>query len=100
MAGQLPTVMGGVRGLSLNNKIFMIGINYSAIIILYCSDITGGSGGSYYPIDDIERATHYDSVLQFNHDDGSWSQIGQLKSARGEHGASVVNAVDIIDYCN
>ena len=100
MAGQLPTVMGGVRGLSLNNKIFMIGINYSAIIILYCSDITGGSGGSYYPIDDIERATHYDSVLQFNPDDGSWSQIGQLKSARGEHGASVVNAVDIIDYCN
>ena len=42
----------------------------------------------------------YDTILQFNSDDGSWTQVGQLKVARYDHGASVVNADDIINYCN
>ena len=40
-----------------------------------------------------------DNVLQFNPEDGSWTQVGQLQGARFYHGASVVNVDDIIDYC-
>ena len=56
---------------------------------MYCSYITGGgsSGGPQ------------DNVLQFNPEDGSWSQVGQLQVARHSHGASVVNVDDVINYC-
>ena len=39
-------------------------------------------------------------ILQFNPADGSWTQVGQLKVARNNHGASVINSDDIIDYCD
>ena len=54
------------------------------------SDIKGGYDGS----------DSHDSILQFNPDDGSWTQVGQLQTARHYHGASVVSVDDIIDYCN
>ena len=70
-----------------------------SLIILNFSDIAGGSYQD--SVDKIEDSgTHYDYILKFNPDDGTWSQTGQLKSARGAHGASVVDAIDIIDYCN
>ena len=56
---------------------------------MYFPDITGGMDGSNY----------YDYILQFNPDDGSWTQVGQLQVARESHGASVVNVDDVINYC-
>ena len=43
--------------------------------------------------------TFQDGILLFNPDDGSWTQVGQMKIARSYHGASVVNVHDIVDYC-
>ena len=43
--------------------------------------------------------TFQDGILLFNPDDGSWTQVGQMKIARSYHGASVVNVYDIADYC-
>jgi len=73
-AGELPVALQLLRGVSLNNNIFM----------------TGGYDGS----------DSHDSILQFNPEDGSWTQVGQLQTARHYHGASVVSVDDIIDYCN
>ena len=53
------------------------------------SDITGG----------IDVNGIQDYILQFNPDDGSWTQVGQLQVAREDHGASVVNVDDVINYC-
>ena len=41
-----------------------------------------------------------DLILKFNPDNGSWSQVGQLKQARAFHGASLVNPDDIINFCS
>ena len=42
----------------------------------------------------------WDYILQFNPDNGTWSNIGKMKQARSFHGASLVNVDDVIDYCN
>jgi len=73
VAGQLPKPLMGLSGVSLNNKIFMTG---------------GYSKGPW------------DYILQFNPDNGTWSNIGKMKQARSFHGASLVNVDDVIDYCN
>ena len=39
------------------------------------------------------------NTLQYNPDDGSWSVVGQLKLGRSWHGASVINAEEISEYC-
>jgi len=71
-AGELPKAMSDLKGVSLNNEILM----------------TGGIGEG-----------EQDYILQFNVDDGSWTQVGQLQASRARHGASVINAEDVIDYC-
>ena len=53
------------------------------------TDILGGYDG----------INEQDNILQFNPDDGSWTQVGQLQVAREAHAVSLVNAVDLIDYC-
>ena len=39
------------------------------------------------------------NTLQYNPDDGSWSVVGQLNLGRSWHGASVINAEEISEYC-
>ena len=53
------------------------------------SDTAGGDATAY---------RNY--IYQFNTDTKSWTQIGQLQSPHGNHGASVVNVEDVIDYCH
>ena len=53
------------------------------------SNITGGYDGN--------NPRNY--ILQFNSDDGTWKEVGQLQHKRGWHGASLVNVKDIVDYC-
>ena len=52
-------------------------------------DITGGHDGI--------RIFNY--ILQYHPDSASWTQVGQMKHGRSLHGASLVDADDIIDYC-
>ena len=40
------------------------------------------------------------NTLQFNPDNGSWEVVGQINLGRSWHGASVVDADDIIEYCS
>ena len=54
------------------------------------------TGGCYK----VDAKDCIDSILHFNPNDGSWNNVGQMKYPRGVHGASLVNVVDIIDYCN
>ena len=42
---------------------------------------------------------YQNSILQFVPDTKTWTQVGQLQSPHGNHGASVVNVEDVIDYC-
>ena len=42
---------------------------------------------------------YHDYILQFNPDDGSWKEVGQLQQSRNYHGASLVNVEDVIRYC-
>merc|ERR1711973_736869 len=38
-------------------------------------------------------------VLMYVPETSDWKKIGSLKTARGSHGASLVNKADVIDYC-
>ena len=91
-AGELPVAMNGLRGVSFDNNIFVTGnISIQQKYFSYVfPDITGGSsdGNSYQ-----------DSILQFNPDDGSWTQVGQLQESRYDHGASVVDIDNFINFC-
>ena len=55
------------------------------------SDNAGGDAGS---------GGYHNSILKFAPDTKSWTQVGELQSAHGYHGASVINVEDVIDYCN
>ena len=88
--GDLPVAMWGLQGVSLNNNVLMTGNIIIQHQHIFC-EITGGFDGI---------RSHHDFILQFNPEDGSWLQVGQLQNARSYHGVSVVNADHIIDYCN
>ena len=89
-AGELPVAMDGLKGVSLNNNIFMTGnIIVHKLLVKKTPDITGGSDGSSYR----------DSVLRFKPDDGTWDEVGKMQHGRVNHGASLVNVDDVINYC-
>ena len=89
---RLPVAMrGGLRGVSLNNNIFMIGnFIFIDLLLIIRSNVPGGVGNSNY----------HNFVFQYSPDNGSWIEVGQLQNGKSYHAASVVNANDIIDYCN
>jgi len=70
----LPTGRKYLRGISLLNTVIM----------------TGG-----YNSDDGDN----DDVLMFDPKTSDWKKIGSMKIARANHAASLVNTVDVIDYC-
>ena len=93
--GELPVVMDGLRGVSMNNKVFITGnIIHSAMISISINSNPGGFNFDNYDLN------YQDYILQFNVDNGSWTHVGQLQVTRSDHGASVVNVEDIINYCN
>ena len=42
---------------------------------------------------------YYDDVLMFDPKTFDWKKIGSMKIATHFHAASLVNIVDVIDYC-
>jgi len=76
--GDLPTVpINGLRGVSFNNNIIM-------------------TGGHDYD----GHNNYYDYVLSYNTTSQSWTLVGNMRSSRGFHAASVVPMDQIVDYCN
>ena len=88
--GHLPVAVYGLRGVSLNNNIFVTGNIHDDDNLLICQYIVGGKEDNF---------NQNSNVLKFISDDGSWSQVGQLKLGRAEHGASVVNAEEMVENC-
>ena len=41
-----------------------------------------------------------DDILEFNAADGTWSKVGSMLFSRREHAVSVINYLEIADYCN
>ena len=83
---ELPVAMEYLGGVSLNNYILMTGKKFISFTNYF--DITGGSNGS-----------GLEYILQFDPDESSWTQVGQLQIARSQHGVSVVNIDDVFHYC-
>ena len=51
---------------------------------------TGGVGvGSPY----------YDDILEYDVEEEAWSKVGSMSMKRASHAASVINYLDIKDYC-
>ena len=84
-AGQFPKAISGLRGVSLNNNIFMTG---NIIVNQFISHKHSNNTGGYS-----------DSILRFNSVDGSWEEVGKLQQMRHDHGASLVNVDDIMGKC-
>jgi len=74
-AGNLPSPMSALSGVSWQNKIIM-------------------TGGENYYLDEV-----YDTVLSFDGTTNEWTQVGNMKQKRKFHAISVVNADLVMDYC-
>jgi len=61
----------------------------SAISLPNTVIMTGGYGDDYL-----------DEVLAYVPETSDWKKIGSMKTARFHHAASLVNLVDVINYCN
>ena len=48
---------------------------------------------------EIKSHTATDYILKFDVNKHTWSQVGKMKIKRDFHAASVVNAEDVIHYC-
>ena len=42
----------------------------------------------------------YDDILEFNAEDGTWTTVGSMSISRSSHAVSVINYLEIADYCN
>merc|ERR1711976_555585 len=71
---ELPRALLGLRGVSVNNEVLMIG------------------GGKF-----LSDAN--DSILKFNPTIPSWTNVGNLAEGRAAHAASKVNIVEAYQYC-
>ena len=90
VVGSLPSLIGGLKGVSWKNTIIMTGVILSLIFQnIRCARI----GGFNYMDEDL------DSVLSFNISDQSWSRVGQMRMKRSEHAVSLVNVVGVADFC-
>ena len=89
----------GLRGVSLNNSIFMIGI--LVLIFLFHSQLTTYASGGYTS-DNNGNSLALDSILKIDAKDSpsTWTSVGKLDQGRGYHGVSVVSSSDIINDCH
>ena len=96
-----------LRVVSINNGILATGDSQSCLLslvlnlqLLTCIDSggwhwtgptsTGCSSCSYF----------YNDVLKFDPITLQWTNVGAMSEGRYGHGASVVKAVDVQEYCN
>ena len=57
--------------------------------------VTNFAGGHYYD----HGSYYYDDVLMFVPETSDWKKVGSMKTARGYHGASLVNMGDVVNFC-
>ena len=53
-------------------------------------------GGSYYDGDGYDD---YDDILEFDPLTGEWKLVGRMKTARRDHGVSVVDYTAVAEFC-
>ena len=41
-----------------------------------------------------------DDILEFNAEEGTWTTVGSMVVSRGQHAVSVINYLEIAEYCN
>ena len=100
-SGALPSPRWDLRGATLDNKVVITGTNMDTLVTAHdlrcyqynsCDNIKHNAGG-YYP-------NTYDDILEFNAADGTWIKVGSMVISRKEHAVSVINYLEIADYCN
>ena len=67
-------------------------VELSKAIFNYTFNFTGGRNCN-------NGCQEYDDVLMFDPKTSDWKKIGSMKLRRELHAASLVNTVDVIDYC-
>ena len=99
MVGDLPGLaVAGLRGVTLNNNIFMTGsilYIFTFLAIFSMKYITGG----YFSGPNSGPAQPSDQILKFNKDNNTWETVGNMLMERSNHAISVVPLNDIIDFC-
>ena len=75
-SGDLPQSRAALRSVSINNEIIVSGGN--------CACSIGAT---------------YDNIVKFDPSTLQWLQVDTMKQPRSNHGMSVVNVADIIEYC-
>ena len=102
----LPSARMALRGISLPDTVIMAGKNIQILSVELVEwdqvssvlrNLTIFSGGGV--LADGENLLFLDDVLMFDPKDSDWKKIGGMKTARGWHGASLVNMNDVINYC-
>ena len=95
----LPSPRYGLRGATLDNKVVITGTNSDTLVTAHdlrcyqynsCDNIKHNAGG--YP--------YTDDILEFNAEDGTWTRVGSMVISREDHAVSVINYLEIADYCN
>ena len=90
-AGPLPSPRQALRGVSLNNNIFMTGSVWIMFIYLF-RQINFLSGG-------IDFDTYHRSVLLFDAASQGWVEVGEMGVSRAWHGAGLVTRGELEQSC-
>ena len=97
--GDLPLSLSVSRATTINNTVLLFG----TYIFL-----TFAASSSYVPTysiaggewdDEDGYVWNTDSVLEFNKETETWSEVGHMKQKRGNQALSVVNFSDFEDWC-
>jgi len=80
MAGDLPYAITAIKGVSINNKVFM-------------------TGGIYPKNNNSITMLYSDMFLKFNTITNNWEIVGRTREKKSAHAVSTVPVRDIIDYC-
>ena len=92
--GKLPRRMYSMVIATYNNKIQSYGKLYLFHFLIKKTSIPSGG----YTLDGGAGAL--DSILEFNYETETWTEIGTLKAKRGWSGVSVVSYDDYENFCN
>ena len=99
LEAKLPRAMQGIRGITLNNVIYMIGeqqfnINLSSLIILNVMlskvKISGGKNAS---------DQWFNTILQYMPDEEKWIQAGNMLKTREWHSVGLVDWQMVKHFC-
>ena len=91
VTGKLPDPMIGIRVTTVNNGVLLFGnlLFWIECIVVNCTS----SGGSI-------RGSIQNTILEFNYETESWTEVGTMKRPRRYHAVSVVPFDDFANWCN